>query len=181
MIPITDELTFRRALPADAPTIRDIHSRSVRTLCRSHYTDEEIYAWTSGSEVRSYEEAILGGYEILHILETHQQGMAFSSLSAGSLNTGSSSQAELGALYVHPDFTGRGYGVELLYFTENQALRLGIETLYLDASLNAVLFYQARGYEILQPSAVVLSGGMELPAIRMKRVLDSRSHPSPMV
>jgi putative acetyltransferase len=78
---------------------------------------------------------------------------------------------ELEALYVHPARTGRRIGQLLLRATEKSASARRIHTLYLDAALNAVRFYESAGYQVLGPSLPVFDNGAALPCLRMRKHL----------
>jgi hypothetical protein len=49
---------IRRAELADAPAIHQLHTRSVQTLCRSHYTPTQIAAWIGRRQPAGYLPAI---------------------------------------------------------------------------------------------------------------------------
>ena len=55
---------------------------------------------------------------------------------------------EVGLLYVAPEarFLLIGAGTLMLEWLENEAVRLQLETVFLDSSLTAQGFYDARGY-----------------------------------
>ncbi|MGB0652879.1 MAG: GNAT family N-acetyltransferase [Thermoplasmatota archaeon] len=67
-------------------------------------------------------------------------------LGIGSLDA---PKAELGLLYVDPAHGGQGIGRRLTEAVAELARAAGLETLWIDASLNAVAAYQAFGFEDL--------------------------------
>jgi hypothetical protein len=75
---------------------------------------------------------------------------------------------ELRALYVKPNPIG-GVGRLLLRSIEDQAFQL-CDALACDASLNAVAFYRVNGYAELGPVDHVLSSGVAVPCVRMKKL-----------
>jgi putative acetyltransferase len=57
-------------------------------------------------------------------------------------------------LYVHPHHAGQGVGTALCDAMEKIAGARGSETLSVDASETAVLFFEARGYAPIQRNSV---------------------------
>jgi putative acetyltransferase len=72
-------------------------------------------------------------------------------------------------LYVDPD-GGRGAGRILLQAAEGRARSDGVAVLSLQATLNAVPFYEGRGFS-LDRHGTVLRGGLELPVVEMSKTL----------
>ena len=83
--------------------------------------------------------------------------------------------AEIEALYVHPDQAGRKVGDLLLSAIEKSAAAREIETLYLDATVNAVHFYRSAGYTVIGNSMPVFDNGVALPCVRMQKTLQTES------
>jgi len=75
------------------------------------------------------------------------------------------------ALYVDPRYGRRGIGRELLDNLEEVARERGLPDLELKASLKAVAFYLACGYERVAEAALRLSDGTELRCVRMRKRL----------
>ncbi|MBA2665128.1 MAG: GNAT family N-acetyltransferase [Bradymonadaceae bacterium] len=162
---MAEALQIRKACVDDAPAILAVHMRSIRVLCAGHYSSDEIRSWTRHSKVETYRNAIRGCFETLYVALLGERVIGFSALAT----------RELRALYVDPDMAGHGYGKALLNATEKFAVNDRMKALYLDASLNAVHFYQSQGYEILRPAHVELPDGTELPSLRMKKTLPKRT------
>ena len=78
---------------------------------------------------------------------------------------------EVRAVYVHPDFARRGVGSALLAELERRARDRGFETLVLTASLNAVPFYEHRGYEAVTTVTYEFGGDVPGDAVVMRRSL----------
>ena len=56
---------------------------------------------------------------------------------------------EIRAMFVHPAHQGKGHGKRLLRFLEGYARGMGMMSLFLDSSLNAVGFYSRNGYDAI--------------------------------
>ncbi len=150
---------MREAQLSDAPAILDVHVRSINVLCAGHYSRSECRAWTSDARVETYQNAIRGCFESLYVACVDSKIIGFSALAT----------RELRALYLDPNFVGMGYGKQMLQQTEDIARSQRMTLLYLDASLNAVFFYQSQGYEILRAAHMELADGTRLPSMRMKK------------
>jgi GNAT superfamily N-acetyltransferase len=76
---------------------------------------------------------------------------------------------EIGALFVLPAFTGRGYGKAMLDHLESLARELAIEEVVLDATLNAASFYRSCGYVGDEQAIYHSPSGLQLACIPMKK------------
>ena len=81
------------------------------------------------------------------------------------------SRGRLLALYVHPEFAGRGIGSALLGSCEQLVLDAGSEWTWLDAALNAVPFYFKHRYALLRGGAACDARSSALPTARMAKEL----------
>ena len=78
---------------------------------------------------------------------------------------------EVGALFVLPAFTGRGYGKTMLDHLEKLARELTIEEVVLDSTLNAASFYRACGYVGEEQAVYHSPSGLALACIPMVKRL----------
>ena len=130
-------IIVRRARQEDKKSIWHVHIRAIEEVCKSHYSKEEIQAWTEVLKPARYEEPIRRGP--FYVAVEGESIIAF-----GNLNQES---GEIEALYVDPDHVRRGVGIKILKTLENKALDSGLTLLRLTSSLNAVRFYQMAGYK----------------------------------
>lgn len=79
---------------------------------------------------------------------------------------------EIRAVYVHPDAARTGVGSAILADLEGWARGRGVASLGLHASLNAVPFYEARGYDRVGERTHEFEGGVEAPVVEMHKRLD---------
>lgn len=86
----------------------------------------------------------------------------------GTLNQ---TNGEVEAVYPAPEVARRGIGQKILGKLEERARHLGLKSLYLNSSLNAVAFYRHSGYEIQQEAKHRLSNGVEIGCVVMKKKL----------
>jgi putative acetyltransferase len=81
---------------------------------------------------------------------------------------------EVRAVYVHPEYARRGVGSTVLAHLEGYALGTGAKRLELQASLNAVEFYERRGYRPVreEPREMEYEGRrVTVPVMAMERSL----------
>jgi putative acetyltransferase len=149
----------RRAVPEDAVAICDLHEASVRSLCAGVYSPEQIEAWLAPRLADDYRQAMTVGGEMMFVGQCARRIVGFASVKASMLM----------GLYVDPD-SGRGAGRILLQAVEAYARSSSVAVLSLQATLNAVPFYERRGFSLGRPGTV-LRGGLELPVVEMSKTL----------
>ena len=154
-------VTIRRAREKDAEAVGRVHRNAIRGLARGHYTDEQIEAW-SGPRPQAHFGDVIRGKEF-YVAEEGGEVVGF-----GSLNVGA---GEVDAVYVAPAAAGRGVGMKLLRAVEGRAREAGLKRLRVEASLNAVGFYERAGYELQGTGAHRLWNGIELPCAHMSKEL----------
>lgn len=145
-----------------------VHSAAVAGIRTTLYTPEEIQAWAVPKKPESYEESI----RIKEFFVAEEDGII---MGFGVLNQES---AEVEALYVNPEGGRRGIGLELLRKLEERACTLGLEALRLDASLNAVPFYERAGYVGQEKSKYRLYTGVEIACVPMVKLINLESDAS---
>jgi GNAT superfamily N-acetyltransferase len=132
-----DGITIRRARQGDKGALWHIHTRAIREVCKSHYSERELKIWTDVLKPARYEKPIKNGPFYVAV-----EGGSI--IGFGNLNQKS---GEIEALYVDPVYVGRGVGKRILEALENAAVGSGLKFLYLSSSLNAVKFYEMAGYK----------------------------------
>ena len=78
---------------------------------------------------------------------------------------------ELRAVYVLPAKGRMGIGKRLLHHLEDLARSHGVDSLWLDASLNAEAFYAAHGYESTGRGIHELRSGRKMTCVKMGKRL----------
>ena len=149
----------RRAMLEDAVAICDLHKASVRGLCAAAYSSEQIEAWLAPRLPDDYRNAMTIGGETMFVGQRAERIVGFASIKASMLI----------GLYVDPD-DGRGAGRVLLQAAEGHARNDGVAVLSLQATPNAVPFYQRHGFS-LDRHGTVLRGGLALPVVEMSKTL----------
>jgi GNAT superfamily N-acetyltransferase len=153
---------IRRAVPADAPAIWAIHTRAIRETASSHYAPETVVAWSGRMTPASYAEPI--ATKVVIVAEDDDGRLAgFAELDpvAGIVL----------ACYVDPDFDRQGVGRSLMNALEAEARAHGRSALLLDASVNAIAFYESLGWRVEARARHDLGHGASLEcAVMAKKI-----------
>ena len=153
--------TVRRAREEDAKGIWRVHTSAIRGIANSHYSPEEVEAWASPRKPEHYAEAIRN--KEFYVAEEEGAVIGF-----GTLNP---EENEIEAVYVSPEVVRRGVGSAILVRLEERARALGLKSLKMEASLNAVPFYRSVGYESQRSMKHRLSSGVEIGCVLMTKEL----------
>lgn len=154
-------LTLRPALPADSAALWELRTRAVRISCASHYTREQIAAWSATPEPPTY-AAMLSQASVVA-----SDGASLAGY--GMLNL---DKQEVEAVFVDPACAGMGIGRRLMAALETIARERGIKRLQLSAALNAMAFYQSVGYEAVRKEVYAHRSGLRLDSVVMAKRLD---------
>ncbi len=154
-------MNIRRAMITDTERMCRMHKASISTLCRSHYTPEQIDAWAGPKRPEHYEPLIRN--LIVFVMEEGEDIVGFATLDSCAAN--------IRALYVSPAVVGCAVGTKLLEALESEAQRLALPRLSVSATLNSVGFYKGRGYSPTGAAEHVLPQGVSLPCMRMEKAL----------
>jgi putative acetyltransferase len=158
-------LQIRRARQQDCQSIGSVHAAAVSGIRTALYTPEEIRAWAVPKKPASYEESIRS--KEFFVAEDEDVIVGF-----GVLNQ---ELAEVEAVYVTPGAGRRGIGLEVLRKLEERANALGLRMLRLNASLNAVPFYEKAGYLAQERSKYRLLTGVEIACVPMVKTMTRES------
>src|SRR5262249_50102911 len=130
-----------------------------------YYSPEEIEAFAAPRPIESYEQ----------LVQTRDFYVATSDdviVGFGVLNR---ETGMIDAVFASPEAKGQRVGLTLLQTLEKLARSLGIKTLSLNASLNAVGFYLKAGYEAQQESTYQLASGFRIRCVPMTKRFVSES------
>jgi GNAT superfamily N-acetyltransferase len=87
-----------------------------------------------------------------------------------------SDAAKIRAFFVHPDWTRRGIGTQILDACESAARAAGFTRFELGATLTGVPLYEVRGYAAVERIEVPLRNGATLSVVRMTKPHLADSH-----
>ena len=141
-------MRIRNAVPADAEAVRDVHYHSIKELGTEPYSQEQVDAWARGCESADYTAAIEAEKVEFVVADNDDTVVAFGSLKlTPPAGYEVDVDAEVTGVYVHPSVARQGIGTRIYTELERRARTSGVQMLGLSASLNAVPFYEAHGYE----------------------------------
>lgn len=156
-------IQIRKATPADEHPIWRVRTASIRALCMSHYGDELVEAWASAPPPENFADVIRERDFLVAQCSGEIVGFGF-------INRPS---AQLEAIFVAPKFARRGIGTMLLASLEETARQVGLSHLTLSSSLNAVSFYNAAGYRVIEETTWHHPAGFSLECVQMAKELMS--------
>lgn len=153
---------IRKVSSTDKENISRLHVASIRKLCVKHYTCEQLDAWISVLTPSVYDQAL--EEKVFLVADSAKQDL----LGLGILDIGN---AEVSAIYIHPDAAGKGIGSVLLNELEKIARSSDILKLTIHSTLNAKSFYMAHGYLEQELTFHNLPNGIKLECVRMFKEL----------
>lgn len=135
---------LRPFLAADAIVLRDLFANAIEELTQDDYDEEQRLAWIARAEdAAEFTKRLASATTlVIHVAGEH---LGFASLKDNKV---------LDMLYVHPDYAGQGVGTALCDALEKLAVARGAETITVEASETAVLFFEGRGYAPVSRNSV---------------------------
>jgi putative acetyltransferase len=170
-----EDVTVRDPTPDDARAVGEVHQRAILELGRRAYTAEQVAAWSGDREADDYELDLEGRRFV--VAERAVEPDERTVVGFGSLEPEPESEfadpvaVEVTGVYVHPDHAREGVGSALLADLEAQARAWNADHVWLMASLNAVSFYEAKGYERVREHDHEFHGEATGTVVEMRREL----------
>ena len=141
-------MQVREATASDADAVRRVHRASIEGLATESYDREQVDAWAAGCESADYAAAIRADDMAYLVAERDGRVVGFGSLKlVPPEGYETAVDAAVTGVYVHPSVAREGVGSHLYAELERRARGRGVRRLGLEASRNAVPFYEAHGYE----------------------------------
>jgi len=154
-------LKIRVVRADDAAAIIEVFRSSVRNIARRDYTQDQVLAWAP-------DEIDIAGWEgyatrRAFIAEDEKGTAGFADLE---------DDGHVDMMYVHPRCQGKGVASALLSHLESVARSMGIQEFYTEASITARLFFERRGFQLVEQQ-LVSNRGQNLINFRMKKRLNT--------
>ncbi|MPX90425.1 GNAT family N-acetyltransferase [Salinivibrio sp. VYel1] len=156
-------ITIRKANQSDAQAIFDLRNRAILAKCSAHYTEEQLSLWTQGSVSERFIADVVDTFYV-----SEMDGQVIGS---GKLNT---QTGLVDAIFVEPDYSGRGAAKKMLQFLEHLAKEQGLRLLTLESTLNAAPFYRACGFVGDEASTYHSPKGIRLDCVPMEKQLQTQ-------
>jgi len=164
------DVVVREAVLDDAPRIREVHLDSIEVLGPAAYSDEQVAAWAHDRDPAEYPIETDETYAV--VAETDGEIVGFGWMKPDADDYFETPVGgEITALYVHPSVARRGVGTRLYTELEGEARRRGVGSLGLWASRNAVLFYEAQGYQRVTEHTIEFDDGVEGTVVEVRKGL----------
>ncbi len=144
--------------PADAPGLLALFKDTIRRVNARDYGPEQIRAWASDDIDPAAWAGKFGGRFVV-VAEEAGRPAGFAELEA---------DGHIDRVYVSADHQGQGIGRLLITAVVNEARRLGLSRLFVEASITARPFFEAQGFAVLAPQTVTCRG-VEFVNYRMER------------
>lgn len=154
-------MLIRAAIASDAEQIASVHVAAIREVCGLAYDAAQIAGWIAGKRPEIYLDGI--ARNPFFVAEQDGAVVGFAQLDPVG--------AEVRAIYVRPDCIGQGVGSRLLAAVEGAARAAALARLELKSSLNAVPFYEARGYVVVEATSFTLRNGTVLACASMHKAI----------
>jgi putative acetyltransferase len=139
---------LRPFLPADTPLLAAIFTAAIEQLTGDDYSEAQQQAWASvADDEEAFGRRLAGELTLIATLQNSPVG--FAALKGAD---------HIDMLYVHPGAAGQGVASVLVEALEKLAGARGAGSLNVDASDNAVEFFEKRGYVANQRNTVIVSG-----------------------
>ncbi|RKD93271.1 GNAT family N-acetyltransferase [Halopiger aswanensis] len=134
------ECTIRPAAPDETEAIFVVHVAAIIAHGPSAYTEKQVAAWAAKTDgTDRYAASIEDPSTEIVVAEVNERIVGFGELDVGN--------GEIESIFVDPDWGERGIGSSLLRHFEQRLRDEGFSRVRLRAALNAVGFYERRGYD----------------------------------
>jgi GNAT superfamily N-acetyltransferase len=177
-------MIVRLATTEDIPALQHLIEESVRGLSTTYYSPQQIES--ALHHVFGVDTQLIND-KTYFIAETEVQiagaggwskrktlfgGDQSKSTRVDSLLDPSSEPARIRAFYIHPSWSRRGIGSQILNACEDAARLAGFKRVELASTLPGVPFYLSRGYEKAEEIPINMAYGELLMTIRMTKKLE---------
>lgn len=154
-------MKIREAIESDARQIVRIFHETVHTINARDYTQEQVDAWSPAMPDPEVWVRRRFGTRTTFVADEEGAIAGFGELE---------SDGHVDCLYCHRKRQRQGVGSAIMAEIEARARSLGVRRLFLEASITARPFFEARGFVVLRQQTVVRRG-VELTNFVMEKVL----------
>ncbi|MDJ0945377.1 MAG: GNAT family N-acetyltransferase [Kiloniellales bacterium] len=151
------DLLIRPGRAADLAAICEITRDSFAGLAKGHYAPAQVAAWMQGCSPETYREGVQAGR--IRVADLGNEVVGYVDAGPG----------EITRLFVLPKAAGRGIGSRLLRIGVRLAREGHEGAVVLESLLNAVSFYEQRGF-VATGKGFSSHGSAETPPIEIVRM-----------
>ena len=153
-------ISIRKASESDADKIYEIRQNAILEKCSPYYSKDQLLVWTQGEMSRGFVQDVV---DTFFVSECEGQVIGCGKLSV--------EKSIVDAIFVSPEFFGRGAARKMLTFLETLAKDHGLELLKLESTLNAASFYRSCGFVGEKYATYCSPQGVRLDCIPMEKQL----------
>lgn len=128
-------MEIRKASKNDINIAWQIRKESIVAECSAFYSAEIMELWLHGALPDDFSKELENNF---YIAVVNKEIVGLGALSF--------KEHKIYAIFVKPEFLKKGIGKKMLIFLEGLAFENGMDTIYLDSTLNAAEFYWSLGY-----------------------------------
>ena len=128
----------------DASEIVRLFYETVHSVNRADYSDKQLQAWAPSVPEPKEWHARMNGRRT-RVAEESGEVIGFAELEG---------DGHLDMFYVRGDTVGRGVGQQLYRAVEREALGLGLERIFTEASITARPFFEKQGFRVVREQTV---------------------------
>ena len=151
----TKNIILRSSKREDADRLHELHTASVRTLCKNCYSEEVIDGWLLNRTPSGYHKPI--DEQMLFVAEREGQIVGF----------GEAVPGRIVAVFVDPGHIHQGIGTMILAHAVEMARESHNGSIRLESTLNARDFYAQAGFREIKHSTVHRNH-VEVPVVIME-------------
>lgn len=139
-----EELSFQMARETDFEHLRQIYRHTVQKLAPSLYSPIQVEAWSATPDnLNNFQYFIFDPDTYLLLL--NQEIIGFCGLRKNG---------HIASLYVHPDYTRKGYGTKLLNYVLTIGINQEIKRFFTEASFFSYPVFTRCGFTVIEMETV---------------------------
>jgi GNAT superfamily N-acetyltransferase len=154
-------VVIRKARADDEQAVIKIHQAAIEASCQEYYRPEQIQAWAVPKGLPPFPQMLKK--TVFLVAEYDGEVVTFSHMDPN--------KGIVVTLFVSPSHMAHGIGTRLLYEIESMARTSGLTSMSLDSTLNAVRFYEHRGYRREAEVVHTEPDGTQIECVRMSKAL----------
>jgi len=152
---------LRKAIPGDVDQIWLVRTLAIKAGCLGHYSEDDVQRWANVTMHTGFPKIVAESKA--YVIADGCQVAGFGFLDPAT--------SEVGGMFVHPKFQGKGLGRRILSALEAEAMQAELKSLWLVSTLNAEPFYASSGFESQGRSKWNHPNGFELDCVKMSKEL----------
>ena len=154
--------TVRPASVNDVDNIYSLIYSSVCELCKTHYTQEKLNSFIDNLPSKLLYYKWLTD-RILIVCCEGKNIVGFGQFDPA--------ESFIDAIFVHPEHTGKGIGTKIITYLDSVAQSLKKYELKINASINAVSFYEKCGFERQGTFFIICKDGTRFETVKFTKQL----------